>query len=85
MPGEKNKADPTKLTKEERAADIYAEAVKALNEGDAYNAGKKFQEVENLVPRSIWAAKASLMASYSQYSRNSYSGAIFGLERHIKN
>ena len=85
MPGEKNKAESAKLTKEERAADIYAEAVEALNEGDAYNAGKKFQEVENLVPQSIWAAKASIMASYAQYSRNSYSDAIFGLERYIKN
>ena len=85
MPGEKDKAEQTKLTKEERAADIYAEAVEALNEGDAYYAGKKFQEVENLVPQSIWAAKASIMGSYSQYSRNSYSDAIFGLEKHIKN
>ena len=85
MPGGKKKAEPTILTKEERAADIYAEAIEALNEGDAYNAGKKFKEVENLVPQSIWAAKASIMESYSQYSRNSYSDAIFGLERHIKN
>ena len=84
MPGEKDKAEPIKITKEERAADIYAEAVEALNEGDAFYAGKKFQEVENLVPQSIWAAKASIMVSYSNYSRNSYSDAIFGLERHIK-
>ena len=85
MPGGKKKAEPTILTKEERAADIYAEAIEALNEGDAYYAGQKFQEVENLVHQSIWAAKASIMASYAQYSRNSYSDAIFGLERYIKN
>ena len=72
-------------TNEEKAADIYAEAVQALEEGDAYYAGKQFQEVEKLVPQSKWAAKASIMASYAQYSRNSYSDAIFGLERHIKN
>ena len=65
-------------TNEEKAADIYAEAVKALDEGDAFYAGKKFKEDENLVPQSKWAAKASIMESYAQYSRNSYSDAIFG-------
>ena len=70
---------------EEKASSIYAEAVKALDEGDAYYAGKKFKEVENLVPQSKWAEKASLMASYADYARNSYSDAIFKLERHLKN
>ena len=37
------------------------------------------------MPQSEWAAKASLMASYSEYSRNAYESIIFGLERHIKN
>ena len=32
-----------------------------------------------------WASKASIMTSYAEYSRNSYSAAIFGLERHINN
>ena len=43
------------------------------------------KDVEDLMPQTDWAAKASLMSSYSEYSRNSYSNAIFGLERHIKN
>ena len=72
-------------TDEERAISIYAEAVKALNEGDAYYAGKKFKEVESLIPQSDWASKASLMASYSDYNRTAYSNAIFNLERHIRN
>ena len=86
-PGSKSKSEIaiTEPTNEEKAANIYAEAVKALDEGDAYYAGNKFKEVEKLVPRSKWAAKASIMESYAQYSRNSYSDAIFGLERHIKN
>ena len=70
-------------TEEEKAASIYAEAIDALNKGDAYYAGTKFKDVESLMPQSRWAAKASLMASYAEYSRNSYSNAIFGLERHI--
>ena len=38
-----------------------------------------------MLPQSEWAAKASLMASYADYSRNSYANSVFGLERHIKN
>jgi outer membrane protein assembly factor BamD len=70
-------------TDDEKAVNIYAEAVEALNKGDAYFAGTKFKEVESLMPQSEWAAKASLMATYSDYSRNAYSNAVFGLERHI--
>ena len=72
-------------TKEEQAISIYAEAVEALNKGDAFYAGKKFREVEGLLPQSKWAEKASLMSAYSEYSRNAYSNAVFDLERHIKN
>ena len=81
----KDKAVVSEPTDEEKAVTIYAEGVKALDEGDAYYAGIKFKEVENLVPQSKWAEKASIMASYADYSRNSYSNAIFKLERHIKN
>ena len=70
---------------EEKAVSIYAVAVEALDIGDAYFAKLQFKEVENLVPQSIWAEKASLMASYADYTRNSYSSAIFALERHVVN
>ena len=72
-------------TDEEKAISIYAEAVEALNKGDAFYAGKKFKEVEGLIPQGEWATKASLMASYSDYNRNAYSSAVFNLERHINN
>ena len=72
-------------TDREIAINIYTEAVEALKEGDAFYAGKKFREVESLMPQNEWASKASLMASYSDYSRDAYSNAIFGLERHINN
>ena len=72
-------------TEEEMVVVMYAEAVEALKIGDAYYAGQKFKEAESLLPQSEWAAKASLMASYSDYSRNSYSSAVFSLERHINN
>ena len=72
-------------TDEEKAISIYSEAVEALKKGDAFYAGKKFKEVESLIPQGAWATKASLMASYSDYNRNAYSSAIFNLERHINN
>jgi len=75
----------SELTDEEKAISIYAEAVEALNKGDAFYAGKKFKEVEGLIPQGEWATKASLMASYSDYNRNAYSSAVFNLERHINN
>ena len=80
-----NKEVISEPTDKEKAISIYTEAVESLNKGDAYYAGKKFKEVEILMPQSKWAAKASLMASYSEYSRNAYSNAVFALERHIKN
>ena len=72
-------------TEKEMVVAIYAEAVDALKKGDAFYAAKKFKEVESLLPQSKWAAKASLMASYAEYSRNAFSNSIFGLERHIAN
>jgi len=72
-------------TDEEMAISTYEEAIEALKIGDAFFATKKFKEIESLMPQSKWAAKASLMASYSEYTRNAYDSSIFGLERHIKN
>ena len=72
-------------TEEELGRSIYFEGVEALKEGDAFYAGKKFKEAESLLTQYAWASKASLMASYADYSRNAYSSAIFGLERHINN
>ena len=72
-------------TEEEIIVAVYKEAVKALNDGDAYYAGKKFKEVEVMMPQSEWAAKAALMTAYSDYSRNAYTNAVFNLERYIKN
>ena len=80
-----NKKIVSQPTEKEMVTIIYAEAVEALKEGDAFFAAKKFKEAESLLPQSEWAAKASLMASYAEYSRNAFSNSIFGLERHIAN
>ena len=72
-------------TEEEMVINVYKEAVEALEKGDAFYARKKFKEAETLLPQSRWAAKASLMSAYADYSRNAYSDSVFALERHIKN
>ena len=82
--GKKNKEEIISETDNEAIGKIlYAEGVEALKEGDAFYAGKKFREAETLLPQYASASKASLMASYADYSRSSYSSAIFGLEKHI--
>ena len=80
-----NKEIVSEPTEKEMVVAIYAEGVDALKKGDAFYAAKKFKEAESLLPQSKWAAKASLMASYAEYSRNAFSNSIFGLERHITN
>ena len=84
-----SKKDNTEIvsepTEKEMVVAIYVDAVDALKKGDAFYAAKKFKEAESLLPQSEWAAKASLMASYAEYSRNAFSNSIFGLERHIAN
>ncbi len=72
-------------SEKEIAINIYTEAVEALKEGDAFYAAKKFREVESMMVLNKWASKASLMASYADYSRNAYSSAVFSFERHINN
>jgi outer membrane protein assembly factor BamD len=79
------KENVVELNPEEEARKIYAEAVKALLDGDAFYAGKKFKEIESLMPQDKYASKASLMAAYADYSRNAYAFAIFALERHLNN
>ena len=80
-----NKEVISQPTEEEIVVALYGEAVEALKKGDAYFAGEKFKEAESLMPQSEWAAKASIMSSYADYSRNAFSASVFGLERHIKN
>ena len=80
-----NKEIAYEQTEKEIVVAIYTDAVVALKRGDSYYAKKKFKEAESLLPQSKWAAKASLMAAFADYSRNAFSTSIFALERHIAN
>ena len=83
----KNIKEETALepTDEDIGQELYYEAIEALKDGDAFYAGKKFKEAEGLLSKYSWSAKAALMASYSDYSRSSYTSAVFGLEKYINN
>ncbi|MDC1280180.1 outer membrane protein assembly factor BamD [Pelagibacteraceae bacterium] len=72
------------VNQEEEMISAYREGIKALDEGDAFFAAKKFLEAELLLPQSEWAPKTALMASYSYYIQDYYTEAIFNLERFIK-
>ena len=77
-----------KLIKEqsqnEEMISAYKEGMKFLESGDYFVAGKKFLEVEVLLPQSQWAPKSVLMASYAYYLQNYYSLAIENLKRYFK-
>jgi len=75
----------SQVSDQDAVYEVYKDALKELKLGNAFYAGKRFREAESLLPQSDWAAKASLMSAFSDYSRNSYSDAVFGLERHINN
>ena len=62
----------------------YNKGMDFLNTGDYFAAGKKFLEVEIIMPQSQWASKSVLMASYSYYLQDYYSLAIENLKRYFK-
>ena len=64
--------------------EAYKEGKKALNEGDALFAVKKFNEAEILFPQSIWAPRSALMAAYTYYAWAYYGDAISEAERYLK-
>ena len=77
-----------KLIKEQSQSEemisAYKEGMNFLDLGDYFAAGKKFLEVEVLLPQSQWAPKSVLMASYSYYLQDYYSLAIENLKRYFK-
>ena len=77
-----------KLIKEQSQSEemisAYKEGMNFLDLGDYFAAGKKFLEVEVLLPQSQWAPKSVLMASYSFYLQDYYSLAIENLKRYFK-
>ncbi len=80
----KEAAAPSTPSTQEEAIKIYEEGLKSLEDGQYFYARKKFDQSENLLPQTQWAAKSALMSSYCLYSMNLYDEAILNLKRFIK-
>ena len=81
--------NPEKSIIEEKSLDLqiieaYQEGLKELEAGDVLYAAKKFNEVENLFPKSEWAAKSNLMAAYAYYTQQYYFDTIEELKLFLK-
>ncbi len=63
---------------------LYQEGLKAFEEGDYFFANKKFSEAELNFEVVEFAAKSSIMTSYSLYGINFYDEALENLKRYIK-
>ena len=74
----------TEKSLELQVKEAYLEGMEALDEGDIFNAAKKFNEVEILFPQSELAPKSSLMAAYAYYSQDYYIDCISELERFLR-
>jgi len=70
--------------KEEPAEILYNRAMGLLTRGEGNDATRAFNEVERQHPYSIWASKAILMSSYTNYAMNRYPEALAGLDRFIR-
>jgi outer membrane protein assembly factor BamD len=81
---EEKKSIIKEINQEQEMISTYMKAIEYINRGDHFYAAKKFLEAELLFPKSEWAPKSALMASYSYYHDNYYTEAIFNLERYIK-
>ena len=68
---------------EEKAFEIYREAVDLMNSGDILFASKKFSEAELILPEITFSAKASLMSGFCLYTINFYPEAIANFEKFI--
>ena len=63
---------------------VYKEGIEAFEQNNFFLANKKFSEAELNFKNVEFAAKASIMSSFSLYGINFYSDAIENLERYLK-
>lgn len=67
-----------------QAVEAYNEGKKALEEGDALYAAKKFNEVEIIFPQSDLAPRSVLMAAYAYYNQDYFTDAVAELKRFLR-
>jgi outer membrane protein assembly factor BamD len=71
-------------TNKENPYVIYSEALDAFNKSDFFFAQKQFSKAELKFSEINFAAKSSIMASFSLYNINFYEEALENLERYLK-
>ena len=62
----------------------YKEGIDLLNQGNTFDAAKKFTEAEILFPQSLWAPRSALMSSYTYYISGLYEDSISEIKRYLK-
>ena len=68
---------------QDKAIEIYQEALDAMMRNDFFFASKQFAVAETILPEVEMSAKAAVMTNYCLYLINFYDEAIAGLERFI--
>ena len=68
---------------QDKAFEVYKEAIKSMRQGEFFFSSKKFSEAEVILPKIEFSAKASLMSSYCLYLINFYEEATENLERYL--
>ena len=76
--------DAQKIIEQEPLADIYDAAYKEFEDKDYDTAAEKFHLAETQYPASEWAADALIMAAYSEYLDDDFSGAILTIDRFMR-
>jgi outer membrane protein assembly factor BamD len=79
----KDELNINKPSPEEKAYEVYNEAVENMEKGDWFYASKKFSEAELIMPDLQHASKSLLMSAYCLYQINFYPEAQATLERFI--
>jgi len=74
----------TKIAPEQPLPEIYASAYKEFNDENYDAAAAEFLRAETQYPSSPWAADALVMAAYSYYLDDDFSGALLAADRFMR-
>lgn len=76
--------DTDKTVPDQPAETLFNRGMSQLEQGNASDAIKMFDEVDRQHPYSVWANKAQLMSAFALYAANKYEPAITQLDRFIQ-
>lgn len=76
--------DTDKIITNKSITELYDDAYGEFEKENYDDAAEKFQMVETQYPASEWSADALIMAAYSQYLDDDFSGAILTADRFMR-